>query len=524
MRIVPFISSSLERRPQQQAARHRKVSTSLQLAAVSILGFGMAANGFCQTYYLLMPLMSGYGGDNAPQLLFQDANYTTNIVFTWDTLTETIYLDPEAQTIRQVGFASVTPSVSTIVFNETQQITNAFPNPPTIIPATVTVSLGFPGGGYSFDTGPRPITWNPTAQAYTFDGKPDSQLYTVTGTYSLVTGGQTLTGVCSYTFPSLGGPLNAFTKVYIDDYPTSLSLDGFGGWFETLGYWNSGTGPAFATASATNGVQMQLVPHTFCHVSWAAINPPVSATNIATGPPSITSQPQGVLVAANSNATFHATSFGAMPLGYQWSLNNTNIAGATSSTLAVANVGQSDLGTYVVIVTNQFGLVTSSNAVLSMYPFIEVPFTGAVTYWGKAATFGIQAWGTGPLSYQWFKDGVAILNSNTQSLTFASIQSTNAGLYSAVVSSSLGTVTNAPAQVIVYPAGVSLGFCPTVTISGVVGYSYIIQSSTNLTDTNAWATLTNLTLTQPVQLWVDTNVDASSPFNSKYFYRVLPGQ
>ena len=129
-----------------------------------------------------------------------------------------------------------------------------------------------------------------------------------------------------------------------------------------------------------------------------------------------------------------------------------------------------------------------------------------------------------PLSYQWFKDGVAILNSNTQSLTFASIQSTNAGLYSAVVSSSLGTVTNAPAQVIVYPAGVSLGFCPTVTISGVVGYSYIIQSSTNLTDTNAWATLTNLTLTQPVQLWVDTNVDASSPFNSKYFYRVLPGQ
>ena len=76
---------------------------------------------------------------------------------------------------------------------------------------------------------------------------------------------------------------------------------------------------------------------------------------------------------------------------------------------------------------------------------------------------------------------------------------------------------------IVEPAGVSLGFCPALTISGVIGYSYIIQSSADLKDTNAWVTLTNLTLTQPVQLWVDTNVDASSPFNPKHFHRVLPG-
>jgi len=93
-----------------------------------------------------------------------------------------------------------------------------------------------------------------------------------------------------------------------------------------------------------------------------------------------------------------------------------------------------------------------------------------------------------------------------------------------VVSSPFGSVTNVAAQVIVNPAGVALGFYPGLTISGVAGYSYVIQSSTDLTDTNAWGTLTNLTLTEPVQLWVDTNVDASSPFNDKNFYRVLPGQ
>ncbi|MEI8045352.1 MAG: hypothetical protein WCL11_28335, partial [Verrucomicrobiota bacterium] len=68
------------------------------------------------------------------------------------------------------------------------------------------------------------------------------------------------------------------------------------------------------------------------------------------------------------------------------------------------------------------------------------------------------------------------------------------------------------------------GFSPTLTIGGVAGYSYVIQSSTNLADTNAWVTLTNLTLTQPVELWVDTSVDASTPFYTKYYYRVLPGQ
>jgi len=36
--------------------------------------------------------------------------------------------------------------------------------------------------------------------------------------------------------------------------------------------------------------------------------------------------------------------------------------------------------------------------------------------------------------------------------------------------------------------------------------------------------LTNLTLTQPVELWVDTSVEASSPLVTKYYYRVLPGQ
>jgi hypothetical protein len=86
------------------------------------------------------------------------------------------------------------------------------------------------------------------------------------------------------------------------------------------------------------------------------------------------------------------------------------------------------------------------------------------------------------------------------------------------------SVTNAAYEVVVNPANIALGFYPGLTIDGVAGYSYIIQSSTNLANTNAWITLTNLTLAEPLELYVDTNVDASSPFNPKTFYKVLPGQ
>jgi len=330
-------------------------------------------------------------------------------------------------------------------------------------------------------------------------------------------------------YQDLGGA-NTFSDLSLINYPQSLDLSGFssgGTWFSYQCFNILGD----TQIASTNGFNMQLVPGTVnCHgnngscnlFSWSAN--PATATNVPSGAASITNQPQSVALHAHDTASFSVAASGTVPLSYQWSLNGTNISGATSSSVTIPDVLQTDVGAYSVVVTNAFGSVTSSNAMLFMYPFIATPFAGAVTYWGKPATFSFLALGTVPLSYQWFQDGVAMHNATNASLSFTSMQATNAGLYSVVVSNPLGSVTNTPAQVLVYPAGVSLGFAPTVTINGVIGYSYIIQSTTDLTKTNSWITLTNLTLTQPVMLWADTTVNAASPFYSKYFYRVLPGQ
>ena len=237
-------------------------------------------------------------------------------------------------------------------------------------------------------------------------------------------------------------------------------------------------------------------------------------------PPTITIEPQDAYVYAYGTASFSVGANGAT--SYQWLFNGSNVLNATSSTLTLSNIVQSQLGPYSVLVGNSYGSVTSSVANLYMYPSIVTPFTGVVTDWGQSNNLSVTAWGSGPLTYQWYDNGMAISNATNSTLTFSAIQFTNAGSYSVVVSSSLGSVTNAPAQVVINPAGVSLGLYPGITVTGTVGYTFAIQSNPDLTNTNGWTTVATLTLFQPVEFWVDVNNDVVT--NQHRFYRVIPGQ
>ena len=237
-------------------------------------------------------------------------------------------------------------------------------------------------------------------------------------------------------------------------------------------------------------------------------------------PPTVTGQPYSIVADAHTPASFSVSASGSPPLAYQWWLSGTNLPNATNATLILNDVTPANLGTYRVVITNVAGSVTSSPATLYLYPYIVSPFTGAITYWGQSATLTVVAWGSG-ISYQWYLDGVEVPGATGSTLFLPSIQFTNGGMYSVVVSSIFDSVTNTPAQVVVNPANVSIKLCPDVVIQGTVGYSYLIQSSTNLVNTNAWITLTNLTLTQPIQYWDDTSNDWTQ---AQRFYRVLPGQ
>ena len=297
---------------------------------------------------------------------------------------------------------------------------------------------------------------------------------------------------------------------------------------------------AAAYAAGSNVLTGQTVAFTNAEGDTALLTPPVplsGATNSgwdgniilvprSAGPVTITTQPASTLVNAFDTATFSvsASSLGTYPISYQWSFNGANIAGATSSVLTISNVTQANLGNYSVLTGNPYFPTESSNAVLSMYPFLVAPFAGAIVYHGGTSAISVGVWGSEPLSYQWWFNGDPINNATNQTLSFTNIQFTNAGLYSIVVTNPFGSVTNTPEQLVVNPASVSIGLSPTIIVSGIAGRNYIIQRVADLANTNSWVTVTNLTLSAPVQTWTDTSLDASLPGNPTQFYQVLPGQ
>ena len=83
-------------------------------------------------------------------------------------------------------------------------------------------------------------------------------------------------------------------------------------------------------------------------------------------PPVVTTPPASQHVAPGSNVTFSVGASGTSPLTYQWKLNGTAIAGATSATYSVANVQLASMGFYSVTVSNSAGSVDSGMAILTV--------------------------------------------------------------------------------------------------------------------------------------------------------------
>jgi peptidyl-Asp metalloendopeptidase len=83
-------------------------------------------------------------------------------------------------------------------------------------------------------------------------------------------------------------------------------------------------------------------------------------------PPSISVQPAPVNVPLGSNATFWVVASGSTPLAHQWRKNGSPIAGATLSNYTIVNVQASNAANYSVVITNNYGSVTSSAAALTI--------------------------------------------------------------------------------------------------------------------------------------------------------------
>jgi hypothetical protein len=186
------------------------------------------------------------------------------------------------------------------------------------------------------------------------------------GAYSNVVYYKTTDG--GNTWVSNGIPLTSIGS------PSSFYLQGLGfvseqeGWMggaNSIGYASSfirttnGGASWFAVGYSNTYLMNRIRFHspTFGYASGANLH-------IYSAPLAITAQPQGATVVGPTNLSLSIAAQGHPAPAFQWRKNGTNLAGATQPSLSLTNVLRTDAGTYSVFVTDGFGSLASSNAVL----------------------------------------------------------------------------------------------------------------------------------------------------------------
>ena len=99
-------------------------------------------------------------------------------------------------------------------------------------------------------------------------------------------------------------------------------------------------------------------------------------------PPYITIQPTNIVTAPGASVSFSVSAVGGLPLSYQWFTNGSaltdggNTSGSGTLGLTLSSVSSGNAANYSVVVTNNYGSVTSSIVSLTIVPLTIVPPLG----------------------------------------------------------------------------------------------------------------------------------------------------
>ncbi len=290
-----------------------------------------------------------------------------------------------------------------------------------------------------------------------------------------------------------------------------------GGGF-TLGANVIGTGPfsfqwifngtnlpgATGSSLALTNVDLNLSGHYSCAVS-NLLGGAIAGADVSVVAILVTNQPSGGTVAAGTNVILSVAAAGEGPISYQWQLNETNLLGATSSSLELMNIQTNQTGSYRCVLSNSFGTATSSRAFLTVLPLRISSLYGQTVAAGSNVTFTVAITGQGPFAYQWQLNGTNIAGAIDATLILPTVQLEQSGNYSCVVSNVYGSAQSSTAKLTVLPfivtaaptdqtAVVEGNATFTIAATSVAPLSYQWQlNGTNIVDgTNASLVLTNI--------------------------------
>ena len=221
--------------------------------------------------------------------------------------------------------------------------------------------------------------------------------------------------------------------------------------------------------------------------------------------PGFLNQPASQTVASGAVVTFNPVVLGQPPLSFQWRFNGTNlvddgnVSGSTGNGLSIAAVTTNQAGSFSLVVTNAYGAITSSVAVLTVgvAPVVTVP-PASQSFWpGSNVVFAATVSGSTPLSFQWRKNGTNLANgtgisgATSNLLTLTAVTTNSVGAYSLYASNLFGVVTSSVATL-------TLALPPAITSSTLT--NRLIQCARN---TNLFSITTAGTLPLAIQWSLD---------------------
>ena len=226
-------------------------------------------------------------------------------------------------------------------------------------------------------------------------------------------------------------------------------------------------------------------------------------------PVSVETSPSDQTVCPGDTATFNVTATGT-DLGYQWWEGTNVLAGQTNSSLELDNVTADEAGIYSVVASGAAGdpLTNSATLTVNVPVTVSVPPADQTAVVGDNVTVSVTATGTG-LSYQWlFNDSVVGTDS---SLTLNNVTTSQAGLYTVIVSGACGSTTNSATLTVnaLQPPNLTIVLTNSVRVAWpAVPAGFVLQTNTDLTTTN-WGDYTG-------------PVDSVGSINSVTFEKPLP--
>lgn len=227
--------------------------------------------------------------------------------------------------------------------------------------------------------------------------------------------------------------------------------------------------------------------------------------NASGTPPTITAQPISAAVNASTSFTNSVAVYGSNPLLYQWYRNGQPLPtagqadlpiGGTNASLVINPVATNDASSdYYVIITNQFGSVTSSIVALTVFgppnftnePILVTYTNDIVLFSNVAPTFKVATVGAQPVYYKWYTNGVPATSFATNLFTYTipPVQLGGGGVtnFFCVASNFLALTTNNPVSI----TGIAAPTAPypvAVLGSSPIGYWRLDEPDDELSDGN----------------------------------------